>query len=297
MDLFCEHCLWFGVDAQLEVKKRNLLVWSGGGDDLTEAQTRALIVEYFKYFEWHRWDHIATYGSSNTEPFTGIRNCAPANPVDEKLYGNVLTLSTDVLTNGIWMAKRMWSPIFPGYGQGGSFGASFYFSMRMNRSNPQGVDAGEKFQGIGWGDAWGVNTPWATTYASDAAVNATIQLRYNYTLTRWEVQVYIQDGNPPDVYVCDYQAPFLVDQSLPELALDWTVSTSAPTITLKAYLNRRLAKTITSADNQRLADMPALSVAGPYMLWTNGSGANSRASEASWYEGHIYQPLALPPTS
>jgi len=30
VDLFCEHCLWFGVDAQLERQQRDLLVWSGG---------------------------------------------------------------------------------------------------------------------------------------------------------------------------------------------------------------------------------------------------------------------------
>jgi hypothetical protein len=30
VELQCPNCLWFGVDAQLEVKKRDLLVWSGG---------------------------------------------------------------------------------------------------------------------------------------------------------------------------------------------------------------------------------------------------------------------------
>jgi hypothetical protein len=298
VELECKNCLWFGVDAQLEVKKRGLLVWSGGeGDDLNETQTRALIVEYFKYPEWTRWDHIATYGASNTEPFVGIRTAAPSSPANEKLFGNVLTLSTDAVVNGIWMANRQWTPIFPGYGQTGSFAASFYFSMRMNRSNPIGVTAGEKFQGIGWGETWTIATPWNTNYASDLTVNATIQLRYNYTLTRWELFVYSQDGNPPDVYVCDYQAPFVVDQSMPELALEWIATTSPTAITLNAYLNRKLAKRITSAENARLIDFTAFGTVGPYIFCTNGSGAGSILSEASWYEGHIYQPLPLPPTS
>jgi len=264
---------------------------------LTEAQTRALIVEYFKYPEWHRWDHIARYGSTNTQPFVGFRNAAPASAVKEKVYGNVLTLTTDPLSNGVWIAGRQWAPIFPGYGQTGSFSSSFYFSMRLNRTNPIGIDAGEKFQGIGWGDLWDVTTPWATNYVSSGTVNATIQLRYNLVLTRWELMVYANDGNPPDVYVCDYQAEFEVDQFLPELALEWIVNEAADTVTLNAYFNRRLAKSLTNADNQRLQDMRSFSTTGPYIFCTNGTGAGSTISEASWYEGHIYQPLPLPPTS
>ena len=297
-DLFCDNCHWFGTDETFKTK-RSLLVWSGGpgGEDLNEAQTRALIVEYFKYPEWHRWDHIAPYGSTNTEPFTGLRNIAPASASNEKLFGNVLTLTTDALSNGVWEASRRWDPIFPGYQQSGSFGSSFYFSMRMNRSNPAGVDAGEKFQGIGWGDTWTVNTPWDTNYVSDGTMNATVQLRWNYTLSRWEVLVHLNDGNPPDVYACDYQAAFEVDLFLPELALEWVLDGVADTATLNAYLNRRLAKSITNAENPRLLDMRSFSQTGPYIFCTHGSGAGSRISEASWYEGHIYQPLPLPPTS
>jgi len=264
---------------------------------LNEAQTRALIVEYFKYPEWHRWDHIAPYGSTNTKPFAGLRNIAPAAASNEKLFGNVLTLTTDALSNGVWIANRQWSPIWPGYGQTGSFSESFYFSMRMNRSNLIGAEAGEKFQGIGWGDTWTINTPWNTNYASDGTMNATIQLRYNYPQTRFEVMVYENDGNPPDVYPCDYQAAFEVDQFLPELAIDWVVDEAADTVTLNAYLNRRLAKSITSAENPRLLEIRGFSQTGAYIFCTHGSGAAARFSEASWYEGHIYQPLPLPPTS
>lgn len=255
-------------------------------DDMTPAQVRALIKEALQQAEFFRWDHDEIYPTTSIPPFYGVRNAVQSSP--QKIRGGCLFLDTATGVNKVWSAGLGFNSIVP-ISQGLSghadvFGFDWYFAMRQNRGNPTGVNAGEKFQGIGWGDTFSVDTPWATNYVSDGTANSTVQLRFNHVSEQWEVLVFVADGNPPDVHVCDIQPEFSVDNKLVELALSWEAATS----TLRAFLNRQLAKTI--VDTRGLSTGNGCA---PYIFWTNGSGAGSFASEVGYYQGKIWMDMPI----
>jgi hypothetical protein len=243
---------------------------------------------FFKQREWSRWDHLVAY---TNPPFTGSRTAG--QPTDKR-YGMTFWLDTNTGANLVWEAVRQFGiiPIATSLpGAANSFGAPFWWSMRFNRSNPFGGDTGEKFQGISWGDPFGVNTPWQTNYVTSQCQSA-VHLCFNYTNNQWEVLVYAQDGNPPDRYACDVQPPFGVDVDFPEVALSWAPGFGGADSVLTAYINRKVVKQLVGNRLNTLIGPSTLG--GPGIFWTNGATAGSKASEAGYYEGHIWNPLPVP---
>lgn len=264
-------------------------------DDMNETKVRELIEEYIKKKEWFHWLHTAPYTSSfNGVPYYGKRAIQSPSPA-VKVRGACFFLDTTTGVNGIWEAGLGFNSIIPissGLpGFSSVWGNPFYFAMRQNRMNPTGVTAGDRLQGIGWGDLMGVDTPWASTFGTSSA-NQTVQLRYNLTREKWELMYFIADGNPPVVVDCSIQTPvFTVDQSIPELALEYLVNSDGSNPVLKAYLDRKLIHTLNLPSVWAVT--PTVEGVGPYIFATNGSGAGAFVSEAGFYEGVIYNPLPV----
>jgi hypothetical protein len=249
-------------------------------EDMTEAETRALIEKYLKKGGFWRMDHNYAYGASNTPPFMGLR-AIPQTTNKQRGQGFWLDTSTGI--NKTWVAGVGYNSVLAA-GPGGGVWAPFYFSMRMNRTNPVGTTAGERFQGIGWGDTPGVDTPWATNLASDSGCQSTVQLRYNLTREKWEV--FLWNTIAAVTLDCDIQPGFSVDTIFGFPAIEWTGSQ------FKFYLNGQLAKTVTPPGDYDFF-FGTINGNGPYFFYTNGSGSGAAAGEAGFYQGHVYQPQPL----
>jgi hypothetical protein len=243
--------------------------------------------------EWSHWDHQVAYGVSNAAPYRGIRT---ATQTTDKRYGMSLFLDTTAGANLVWEAQRKWGVYptnvgSPGYAN--SFGNPFYFSMRMNRSNLVGSNAGEKYQGLFWGDTWEINTPWQTNFASATNTNGRIGLHFNYTSGLWQVQLYLNDTFAPDLITCGYQAPFVIDQQFAELAIAWVpADSSGNNSRFMAFLNGTIALDL---KNNARANQIFATDGGPGIYWTNGSNASSACSEGGFYYGRIWHPAQLLP--
>lgn len=242
--------------------------------------------------EWTTWDHMVAYGATSVPPYRGIRN---ATQTTDKRYGMSMNLDTAVGANLIWEAQRRWTIYPANQGAGGfanAFGNPFYFAMRMNRSNLLGSNAGEKYQGIFWGDIWDINTPWQTGFGA-AATFSRFGLHYNYTASQWQVQIFIPDLAPPDLIPCTYQPPFLIDLAFGDLAIAWVPPNDAGRNSrAMAFLNGQLALDL--FDNPRCNQFTSPD-SGPGIYWTNGSGAGSACSDAGYYQGRIWSPIQLLP--
>lgn len=163
------------------------------------------------------------------------------------------------------------------------FGAPIVFAMVLNAANGNAAIAGECLQGIEIG-SFNQPTPWATNYTFSPA--PVLQLRYNFTLTRWEVLVFDAGGDAPVVYACDYQPGFAVDLGIIEAKLQWLPSTTGDSV-LNAYLGGRLAKSVSGGIlNGLISSTP---FACGYFI-TNGSSAGANWTEAGFYGGKVYAP-------
>lgn len=242
--------------------------------------------------DWYTWNHHVAYGTSNTPPRIGSRT---ATILNDKRWGLTLFLDTNVLANGIFEASERWT-IFPWASDpfvdpGGVFGQPFFWSMGINRSNPVGVDAGEKYQGICVGGNWAINTPWQTNWASSSSCDGRIGLHWNYTTSKWQIQ--LASGvspDPPYLIDCDIQPEFSVDLAPAEISIVWVPMDSAGRNSRIMALHNGVM--IHDLRDHAFANELQLytSVVGPGFYWTNGSDGASRAAEAGYYTGRFWFP-------
>jgi len=235
--------------------------------------------------DWYTWDHMTAYTATNVNPWRGRRS---ATQVNDKRFGMTFWLDTIAGANLIWEASKRWE-IIPSVIS--SFAIPWFWSMRLNRSNPIGSDLGEKYQGIFYGDGWDLNTPWNTGWAGAATIQGRVHLAYNFTASKWQVQVFLVDGTPPDNFDCTLQPPFAVDNNLPEVSLLWVPPFSDQTKSrLVAMVNGQVVLDL--FDNARCNQLlgPAI-MGGPGIFWTNGSNAASSCSEGGFYTGRLWTPI------
>lgn len=243
--------------------------------------------------DWWTWEHLVPYSTTGVPPYQGLRSAVQSS---DKRFGMTMFLDTTAGVNQVWEASRRWAimPVSQGLpGFADAFGNPFFFSMRMNRGNPSGTSAGERYQGICWGDPWGINTPWQTNFLSAGNCGARVGLHFNHTNELWEVQLYVQDESPPEIIPCVYQAAFEVDVQIVELALLYVPPDSTGfNSRVVAILNDKVALDL--HNNNKANQFGGNNQIGPGIYCTHGSGAGATCSETGLYTGRIWHPLPLP---
>jgi hypothetical protein len=151
--------------------------------------------------------------------------------------------------------------------------------MVMGHGTLPSVKAGECFMGIEIGTFLAF-PPWQSNFTA----NAVVQLRYNFTLERWEICIYDADGvTPPDVVPCDIN-PSPTNVNL-ELALEWVPNFADPSQNrLTAYLNRKVAALLVGGRLANLIGAPNDENQAGYFV-TNGSDPSAIHTIARFYWG------------
>lgn len=213
----------------------------------------------------------------------GIRSAG----YSEKCFGSARYVSTPTGANKVWEVFE--NPIVPRTSGVPNSARPFVFAMVVNAANGNSAIAGECLQGIEIG-SFNQLTPWQTTYAF-AAYGPVMQLRYNYTVSRFEVLVWDGDsGTPPEIVPCTINPTWICDTHIKEFVLDYRPSPVAGVSRLNAYLNGQLALSHSSAMLDSVAGSGATMCEAGYFI-TNGSGVGSSWVEAGFYGGKIYQPF------
>jgi hypothetical protein len=262
-----------------------LAIWmaGGGAPDLNIAEVNALIdARLFELTRNQRW-------FSMDYPLAGLTNVGGIRSVgfvDKYIKGD------RVVDTGPGIDK-----IFEVYeyyvtDPYGLFTTPFKYRMLQNAANLVGGYAGEVFQGIQWGSFQTV-PPWQTTYAtSSPATSAVLQLRYNFTLTRFEVCVWDTDtGTPPDIVACDINPLFQADFHKVEFRMDLTPGDPANSYAgsvLRCYLNGQLAKTYTGQHLDNAVLVGTTDGIGAGYFVTSGSNG-SLMTEAGFYSENVIQ--------
>lgn len=209
----------------------------------------------------------------------------------DKFIGTARYISTPVGSNKVFEVVEDFL-IYPAKAPGPhayGWNSPIIFTMVLNSmSGNAAAPAGECLQGIEIG-SFGQLTPWATNYAFGNG--PVLQLRYNFTLTRWEVLVWELDTEtPPDVVPCSVQPPFVIDNGIVELMMVYEPNLAGDT-SLRCYIDRVLVHTYTGG---RLNVVPVSGTSEPrgcgYFM-TNGTGAAQSWTEGGFYFGRVYEPM------
>lgn len=233
--------------------------------------------------DYERMRHDHALGVNTNAALNGLRSATPV----EKPLGSCRYVSTPSGANKLFEFVENnvvdINPSRPGWKK------PFIFRQYQNRMNG-GSAAGECFQGIQIG-SFGTAPPWQTNYVASPIGQPVVQLRWNETLTRWEVCVWdAYSGVAPDVVACSSQPAFEVDTVCGELALVYLPNDGAPT--LQAYFNGALIHTYSGARLTELYNYGSMQYGAGYFM-TNGSN-NTSWAEAGFYGGAIYHPMRLP---
>jgi len=254
---------------------------------------------------WYTWDHQVAYGTTNTPPYIGRRNLTQG--FDQR-RGSCFYYNSNATANFIFEAVRdhLIVPVTDGQdGQLDTMGLPWFWCMRMNRSNGAS-GPGEKYQGISWGPPTQNNTPWQTNHAAMTASVTRIGLHWNYTLERWQLQVFgydlaLDQSQPPTLYTLPSALHALItDTQQCEAALMLFPGFPYPNAPGFNYMSRLVAM-IDGEIGIDLFDDPFIntqltqssSTYGPGIYWTNGSGGVEGAAEAGYYVGRYWQPLPM----
>lgn len=164
----------------------------------------------------------------------------------------------------------------------------FDYSRVINPNLPLTVAAGDCFVGIEVGSN-ATAPPWdAAGFAINPPQGVPFQLRYNFTLSRFEMAAFnaIDD---PFVKVCTYQPTFTPDNNVTEFRLRWNHLAKQ----MDAYLNGVHAGSMTAAEYPDImAVQGALGEGFGYFL-TNGSDATNQMLEVGFYRAHVWRPRVL----
>lgn len=167
----------------------------------------------------------------------------------------------------------------------------FLFKQVQNAlTTDLGGALGECVQGIEFG-SFGVGIPWQTNFVA-ANEGPVIQLRYNFTLVRWEVLVWDFDvGTAPDIVPCTVQPfGFLPDQGFPELMIVYKPGPGGVGSAFLAYLNGILVHTYQGARLDNCYNGAFAEMSGAGFFAASGSSATNRVIEAGFYRNMIYTP-------
>jgi hypothetical protein len=256
--------------------------------------------------DWYTWDHQVAYGTTNTPPYMGRRNLTQG--VDQR-RGNCFYYNSNTTANFIFEAVRdhLIVPVFDGQpGHATTYGNPWFWCMRLNRSNGAS-GPGEKYQGISWGPPTNFNTPWQTQHASMTTTVGRVGLHWNYTLERWQLQVFgydtaLDQSQPPTLYTLPaYLDALTTDNQMCEAALMWVPGVPNPASPGNVHRSRLVAM-INGRIGIDLNNDPFVtemlhsfgSAYGPGIYWTNGSGGVEGAAEAGYYVGRYWMPLPRP---
>jgi hypothetical protein len=211
----------------------------------------------------------------------------------EKAWGDSRYITTAAGANKIF--EMCHSTIVEGVSNTGAANAilklPFDYSRLINPNPPSTVAAGDCHIGIEWGSL-GIAPPWnAANFAITPPQAGAIQLRYNFTLARFEVAVFSGGTDDPNVVACTYQPTFLPDTRVVIFRMIWTPGATIATGTLTAYLNNRFAGSWRSSDLPQLEDFVSGNGNQHGFFVTNGSNAGNAMVEQGFFRGVLWRPL------
>lgn len=163
----------------------------------------------------------------------------------------------------------------------------FDYSRPINPNTPLTVATGDCFMGIQYGSL-GIAPPWnAAAFAVTPPSGSAVQLRYNYTLTRFEFAVFGDQVNNADVAACSYQPEYEPDTGVVEFRLIYSPTPRRFT----AYLNQRFAGTWTADDLPQIGELTQTGSGEMFGYFvTNGSTSTNQMNEIGFYRAAIYRP-------
>lgn len=245
----------------------------------------------FRVHDWLQWNYTAPLALVSTGGYTGFGTTIVTN---EARRGHTAYMGFNATVNLVW--ERFWAlhiPPVPTGIQDSAWRMPAYFHTWMNRATSDTTNQGERYQGIAYGMPYGVNGPWSTTVFGSSSSEGRIGLHWNFTLARWEVQVYGQ-ADHPRTFPCTSQPLFATDQHPAEVALLWVPRDANAR-------NSRVVALINGINCFELLDDPEMNEIsdaggglGPGIYWSNGGPAVQTVPDAGYYYGHFWSPIPRP---
>lgn len=233
--------------------------------DLTDAQVNTLIAAYlsdhlvFGELEAYRRKFPLEAVSANAK---GVRSAGSS----VQLTTPQATIDTGVGANKTWeIVEDLTFDPLEQTAAGESWWLKRHIVRGIVRNYPGNINpAGEQFIGVELG-SFGVNPPYQTNWPS---ANSAIQLRWDFTNSRWEVCIFESSiGGPPDRFTCTQQ-PNFASPWVRELMIDYT-----PTVSIRFYIDALLAYTYAGSRMAGFAGSPPV---GGGLFVTSGSNGAGR---------------------
>jgi len=256
-------------------------------DDMTEAQVLALIHQELMTPGKYRVRDTFYPVSAQSVNQPGRRTTG----FSEQTYGALRGISLPGATaNAIYEVVE--NP-YVSASQFAMFNQEWIIQAVINRGNHQGVISGNVFTGIELG-SFGLNTSpanWLTT--TDGSAGGCIQMRYNHVSAKFELSIFLDNGEPAIVTEFPVNPVFGPDLFQKEFRMHYRPSRitgvgSSPTI--DCYLNGELMLShVCPTDEFHNPEMFATPTLGPGYFLCNGTGPTT-LSETGFYDFRVYQP-------
>lgn len=290
----CPACGAYGLREELK-RKHSLTLLQGTNsveDDMTDAQVREIIRQEMMGRKYLRLEvSPQSYGPVPTSIFSSA-NGFRSTGYSEFLRNLVREISLPVGANKIY--ERCLGDAVAGLSSNGPANQVTTWGVKdvtiqclINPPTVSGSPTGETFIGIELG-SFGITVPWQTGYTG--ASGPTVQFRYDYTNSRFEVCCWDQDpGIAPERQTCTLNPTFGPDVYAQEFKM--VVSPNGGTNgTVKCYLSGTLVHTYQSARLDLSLSAMAATGTGPGFFVCNGSNAAISLTDCIFYELQVYAP-------